>query len=664
MSSKKFFLVIFFQLLFLFSNAQDIEKELAKQLEALAEDNSVEDYETETEFLYLLKHPLNINKATADEWHVFPFVNDILIKNLDEYRKLFGDLVSVYELQSVPLWNPDLLIKLTPYITVGNAPDLSWSKILSGEHTLRLRETRILEKQKGYSNRSYVGSPDHILFNYRYRYRKVLDAGITCEKDPGEALFHNKTSIDFFSFHFVAGNKGLIKLVALGDFTINLGQGLIHWQSLAFRKGSMVTNIKRQAPVMQPYTSSGEFNFHRGAGIILSKNKTELCIFFSSQKQSATTDSANETFTNISTSGLHRTENEINNRNQVHYFSSGGSFHYKSNTYSLGLNCITHIYDALMLPNGKPYDKYGISGNGFWNASVDYSATPGKCHFFGEAAIDRNQDFAFVNGILLAPDRDLDLVLFARNISPRFQSINGNAFTENSTPSNENGFYTGATFRPSEGWQIDGYFDLFNFPWLKYRVDKPSTGRDYLLMLSCQPSKQWDFYTRFRNKSKELNEPVAVVTHQVSDLSTKSWKIFLRTSVSQVVELKCASEITWINQNYQPAEQGFMTYIETAYKGWKGFSGNTRVTFFDTDGFNSRIYSYESSVPFSSEVPFYDGQGCRFYINGRMGLGKHASLAFRYSRTIFYDKSLIGSGLDEISGKKKSEAKIQFQCAF
>jgi hypothetical protein len=59
--------------------------------------------------------------------------------------------------------------------------------------------------------------------------------------------------------------------LALGDYTVNLGQGLIQWQGLAFGKSAEVTSIKRQSAVLQPYRSAGEFYFYRGAGITLQK---------------------------------------------------------------------------------------------------------------------------------------------------------------------------------------------------------------------------------------------------------------------------------------------------------------------------------------------------------------------------------------------------------
>src|SRR5690606_24397385 len=111
--------------------------------------------------------------------------------------------------------------------------------------------------------------------------RRDVQYGITGEKDAGEPFAFNgqQYAFDFTSVHFFVREKGPVRAFALGDFTINLGQGLIHWQSLAFKKSSAVTDIKRQSEVMRPYHSSGEFNFMRGVGLTLRKNFWEATIF-------------------------------------------------------------------------------------------------------------------------------------------------------------------------------------------------------------------------------------------------------------------------------------------------------------------------------------------------------------------------------------------------
>src|SRR6185503_7473909 len=101
---------------------------------------------------------------------------------------------------------------------------------------------------------------------YRYSYKNLLQYGLVGDKDAGEQFLKGAqhSGFDFYSFHLFARNVGVIQSLAIGDFTVNMGQGLIHWQGLAFKKSAATMSIKRQSAVLRPYNSAGEFYFHRG----------------------------------------------------------------------------------------------------------------------------------------------------------------------------------------------------------------------------------------------------------------------------------------------------------------------------------------------------------------------------------------------------------------
>ncbi|MFN8245387.1 MAG: hypothetical protein U0T56_03265 [Ferruginibacter sp.] len=161
-----------------------------------------------------------------------------------------------------------------------------------------------MEKAKGFKTEpgqaspAFLGNPDKWFMRYDYQYKNILQYGVLGEKDPGEPLFsgRHKTGFDFYSFHFYLRNRGRIRCLALGDFTVNMGQGLIEWQGFSFGKGGDLTGIKRQSDLIKPYRSSGEFNFHRGLAINLVQKKWSLTGFVSYRKLDANlegTDSLN-----------------------------------------------------------------------------------------------------------------------------------------------------------------------------------------------------------------------------------------------------------------------------------------------------------------------------------------------------------------------------------
>jgi hypothetical protein len=233
---------------------------IEQQLESLTESN--QDVETEDDsYLQELHHfisdPINLNNADEGQLQELKLLTPIQISNLISYRNLLGKFIDIYELQAIPDWDVALIQRIRPYITVASNVEIFntlGSRLKNGRQSLLLRGAQVFEKSKGYllnpdsAASFYAGSPQKILMRYKYIFKNLLQYGITSEKDAGEQFFKGaqKNGFDFYSAHFFVRNLGIIKSLALGDFTVNLGQGLTQWQGLAFKKGSDVLNIKRQ----------------------------------------------------------------------------------------------------------------------------------------------------------------------------------------------------------------------------------------------------------------------------------------------------------------------------------------------------------------------------------------------------------------------------------
>lgn len=234
---------------------------------------------------YLRSHPLSINEAEAGELSQLPWLTDLQIQHLLIYRRLIGPLVSLYELQAVPHWDLITIRRTIPYIILEGPGEISRrlkSRFYNGSHSLLARLSRTWETGINSKKQEYPGSPEGILFRYGYRKGRVLQYGLTAEKDPGErlAVQRSYTGFDFYSFHLFMREAGLVKAFALGDYLVNLGQGLIQWQSFGFRKSAAALSVKRQSPVLVPYQSTGEMKFQRGAAITAGKGPVAISLFF------------------------------------------------------------------------------------------------------------------------------------------------------------------------------------------------------------------------------------------------------------------------------------------------------------------------------------------------------------------------------------------------
>ncbi len=621
-----------------------------------------------------IKNPININNATADELRELKIISDLQIDNLIAYRRLFGKLISIYELQAVPSWDLFTIKRILPLIIVTNSvliKDEFSKRLKDGEYSFLLRVSQVLEKSKGFDNSTtgtkYLGSPQKIFFRYRYTYKNLLQYGIVGDKDAGEQFLKGVQSkgFDFYSFHFFARSIGKFKALALGDFTVNLGQGLIQWQNLAFRKSVDVVNVKRQSTVLRPYNSAGEFNFHRGAGATYQSGKFETTFFASIRKLNANfvADTINneDYISSFLSSGYNRTLSETIDKNSINQFSVGGNIKYKSEKWHIGINGIHYNFSLPVQKRDEPYNLYAISGKSWSNLSIDYSFTHRNFHFFGEAATTKDIKTAFINGIQLSVDATVDISIVHRHISEQYQSINGNAFTENTYPTNEKGLFTGISIRPANAWRIDAYIDVFKFPWLKYLVDAPSSGNDFFAQLTYTPNKQTEIYTRFRNETKEANQQENnSITNYLVKTPRQNWKTQVRYNINSSFTLRNRIDLLWYDKNMRGSEKGFLTFFDIIYKpSLSPFSANMRLQYFETDGYNSRLYVYENDVLYYYSIPVFFDKGWRYYLNLNYDINKKIAVWLKWGQTIYNNKRTIGSGLDEIKDNKKSELRVQ-----
>jgi hypothetical protein len=652
-----------------------------QQLENLtdADQSETEDDSYLQQLEQFRKNPVNLNTADENDLRELKILSGLQIANLISYRKLFGKLISVYELQAVPSWDVQTIRKLLPFITLAEPVKISEvlkTRFRNGENAFLIRLSQVLERSKGFDDATtgtkYLGSPQKFFFRYRYQYKNLLQYGLVGDKDAGEQFFKGAQNkgFDFYSFHLFARKIGIIQSLALGDFTVNMGQGLIQWQSLAFRKSVDVLGLKRQSPVLRPYNSAGEFNFHRGAGITVQKGNVEATAFISYRKLSANfvadTVSNEEFISSFLNSGYHRTESEIADRNKLGQLAFGGNVKYKNANWQAGINAIVFKFSSPVQKRQEPYNIYAVNGNGWSNYSIDYNYTYRNFHFFGEAAVDKNFSKAFLNSLLISVDPRVDISFLHRKIDPQFQSINGNAFTENTYPTNENGFYSGISIRPAPAWRLDAYIDVYKFPWLKFLVDAPSRGKDFLAQITFTPNKQIEVYTKYRSETKQANQPDnASATNYLVDLPRQNWRTQISFKINRSTTLRTRTELLWYDKNGENAENGFLTFFDIIYKPLlKRYSANLRLQYFETDDYNSRIYAYENDVLFYYSIPAFFNKGYRYYMNINYDLNSKISFWLKWSQTLYNNVEAIGSGLDEIRGTSKSEIRVLARVIF
>ncbi|GAB3327899.1 helix-hairpin-helix domain-containing protein [Larkinella ripae] len=643
------------------------------------------DYQSVYENLYqLYAHPLNLNTATRDELAATNLLTERQLNSLFDHRTQLGNFLSVYELQAVPDFDLPTIHRLLPFITA-DASSRSFSVRNPTDHYLILRVERVLERQKGFLStepdkngnqpRRYDGSRQQGYWRYRYSRPREFSFGFTFEQDPGEPLRWKPDRYqygpDYLSFHAQLQNRGRWRNVLIGDYQLQIGQGLVLASGFSLGKGTeTVAGVRRPSLGSRPYTSLTESGFLRGltATYALSKNWDVTLLAARNRRDGnvvADAESQEEKISSLQTSGLHRTPAELADRAILLEQNLGAHVLYHTDQrLQLGATVLHTVFDKTLQKRNLPYNRYEFAGNQNTVVGLHGSYVWRNVNFFGEAARSASGGIGAVGGAVASLNKRLDAAVLGRFYDRNFHSFYANAFGENTRNSNERGLYTGFRYVIYRKLTLGAFVDYFRFPWWKYLVDKPSQGFDYLLQATYTPTKKLAVYGIYHEEHKEKNLPMALSkAKQTVETVRKSYALNADYLPSRIWSLR--TRVQWGGFQYAgfPASNG-LAVVQDATADFGRLSISGRLAWFRTDSYDSRQYVYERDVFLAFSMPAYADKGIRNYLLIQYTFNKHLDLWLRWSRTDFRQQETVGSDLDEIAKPHKSDVKVQVRWRF
>ncbi|HTN18899.1 MAG TPA: hypothetical protein VL125_00415 [Pelobium sp.] len=647
--------------------------------------NQTDDYDY-TELVerlnYYKNNKINLNRTTKEQLQELVFLNPLQISAFFDHIATNGKLISELELQSISGFDLETIKNLLYFADI-SAPtgfeNFSFRKLFAdGKNDLLIRYSRYLETQKGFTipassgKTRYLGTPERIFTRYRFSFSNNIQFSLNVEKDAGEKYWNNtngQTGPDFVSSSLYIKDLKRLKKIALGDYSLQFGQGLTLWSGLGFGKGADIFSVAKQDLGLKAYTSVNEFSFFRGAATQINFGEFDFTPFISYNKLDAGVDlnplTNLEDISSLQQSGLHRTDSELKNRKRVEQLVFGGNLQYNHKKLSLGLTAYHSKYGQSFAPGNALYNKFDFSGNQLDNVGFNYSYTLNNTYFYGEVAHSINYGFAYINGLITSLSPVVSAVLFHRNYQKDYYSFYNQGIGESSTAVNEKGFFSGLQIKPSRKFELNFYTDLFKFPWLKFGVDAPSSGHDILGQFTYTPNKVTRFTLRYQFQDKQKNSADQLVTNKLAFEKKSNYRAEVQYQISKSFSLRNRLEVVQYHEENLNSQFGYLAYQDVNYSPLSSkWSGNMRLTFFDTDGFDTRIYAYENDVLYGFSIPGFQNQGMRFYTNLRYKVKRGVDLWVKYSYTKFNGVSTVGSGLDEIEGDNRSEAKLQLRIQF
>jgi hypothetical protein len=679
--------------------AQEVDDNQVLPPESL---EAIEDFfqntETEGEFDFntifeqlesYLERPLNLNRAEEADLRNLGLLTDVQVLNLLQHRQRTGNLLAIYELQAIPGFDENTIQRILPFVSVNTGLDdfqLGVGEMLrEGRNEVFLRWNRILETQRGYlpaedpeANR-YLGTPDQYYVRYKHSYYNRMSYGVTMEKDRGEEFFtgSNPNGFDYYSAHFFLKDyRSWLKALAVGDFQVSFGQGVIQFSGFGYGKSAQATTIKRTGNTIRPYSSVNEALFMRGAAVELAPTPyLDLALFASSRRRDgnliSTIDSlGNESFeaaiSSFNDFGLHRTPAEIEDEGAIGQRTVGGSLRLYKNANHIALNVLYDQLDKPLNVRPRPYNRFFFNGDRLLNVSLDYSYLYKNFNLFGETAMSDNGGWATTNGLLIALHRRADLAFLYRNFQRDYQALNANPLAEATRASNEEGFYVGLILRPASRWEFSAYFDQFRFPWLRFQVDSPSGGYEYRARLTYEQRRRLRVYLEVRNESKDINAPDNETAFNFAVRRTLfQTRLHIGNQLSKSLELRSRFDWGYVEDEIEGRRQGFVILQDVIFRPADfPLSFTARYALFDTHGFTIRFYHFENNLLNTFLVPAYFNRGSRAYLNLRYRPTRNLTLEARIAQTFWSDREVVGSGLEQVTGPVRTEAGAQIKYRF
>lgn len=639
---------------------------------------------------YFLENPVNLNTASSEELEKLHFLTDFQILSLRQYIRDNGELLTIYELPLVYGFNDEIARRIEPFVVVIPSAGREIKPETGGflkhsEHQLFIRTSGVLQKQTGYidvpdsiidqnPNARYPGSPVKLYTRYAFQYKDMIRAGYTAEKDAGEEFFKgsNPGGFDFNSAYIQVSNTWKIKNLILGDFMAGFGQGLNTWSGMAFEKSPDVNNLRRKSQGISRYTSTDENAFFRGLAATFDIHRFEITGFISHKKIDANIteiDSLSEepvSFSSIQTSGIHALPRQIEDENSIRETIFGGNLMYRFDRSRIGFSATHYLFDAEFEKEDDPSDLYSFYGSRNTNYSIDYYLQLSKLSLFGEAGISSNMGFAMVNGVLIDLKPQLTLSLLHRLYQKDYHALYANAFSENTSTSNENGLYLGITAYPFPSWTFTAYVDAFSFPWLRYNNDSPSAGYDYLFQADYHKKNGLNTFMRFQGNLKPVD-----ISGKNSGIDSTINKMLYRLRfhfqypVLPTISFQDRVEFSFSKTEGESLMKGYLVFHDIIFKPKKfPVSFTFRYAMFDIDDWDSRIYAYEHDVLYSYSIPSFHERGIRTYLNARYSVNKNLDFWLKISNSYYPQEESIGSGLDEIEGKHRTDLRAQVRVRF
>lgn len=625
-------------------------------------------------------HPFQINLLQRTDLLQLPFVDEVQADSILSYRNKRHGFVSLGELQLIKGIDYYTRAYLSLFVRCDSVmpPSSEWlhrqreeqkliKKLLDGKHEVESRLDIPLYQRAGYEKQEkptatncYTGNALHHVVRYMYHYKREVLYGLTLEKDAGEPIFKK----GFYPYDYISGYI-LLKLknspwsVALGDYNVYAGRGLLLGQQLYGGRIEQQRILQRPAITFKVHTSTQESHHFRGVAASFTHSSFTLLGYVSYQKLDGRFNNlSTDTISTLLTTGLHRTFSELYAHRTLGCLTSGASVTYNRQHFALAAHAVYTHYTHVVSPQQRIYNQYYFRGQEALASSLSYYYLLRNFTATGEWAIDGWGHMAVENTFLYKHSRKLAFSLQQRHFSPRFISINGRAMQQGSKVANEQGIMLSTRYWPLQRLEIDAYIDCFRFPRPTFNAYFNGThGVEAMLQSTYACSNSCKLLLRYQVKQKQYNFTYKKQRMIENRVTQKLRLASLWTH--RAYDCTLQADASYVRRQSGTQHWGTMLSVRGGYKVLKGLQVKGMLGLFFTDDYESRLYVYEPQLLHAAGFSSFSDYGWRSVLLTNWNCVKSLTLSLRFSTLNYFNRNSISSGTEQINSAWKNDLSLQ-----
>ena len=553
----------------------------------------------------------------------------------------------------------------------------------------------------------YLGDPVSHSLRYSLRVGENVTFNLSGGKSAGEPFFgeHNRWGYDRYAFNLRvthvgrlgksgklgrrgksgklgerggSGRGSLFSQIILGHFRGQFGLGLVLNNNFTLGKQGMLAAVGRRLTAFSPHSSVGDSKHFQGAAAMVSlSDRIQMAAFFSYRKIDATLN-ADSTISTILTSArnYHRTALEMGKKNNSAMMTTGTHLSYERRRWGVGVSAIYSLLNREINPTysktGKqnPSQLYRLHyprGKCFWNFSADYHYRWRELRLNGETAIDKDFHLATINTMTWRTPSNLTLMAVQRYYTYQYNALFGSSFSDGGSVKNESGLYIGARWDITPSMVIEGYTDIAYFPWYKYLVSSSSYSWDNSITGTWNKNSNWSFSLRYRIKMKQRDKTTKNETNEKKGTEGTKEKALLTKYDHRLRLLAIYNKEKWslrtqvegCSLSFDETTKGYIIAQSASYKPTSTLEIYANAAWFNTDDYDSRLYSYERGVRYSFGSTSYYGKGIHAALMLKYKPLYRLTLQGKVGHTRYFDRETIGTAERMIFSSHYTDIELQ-----